>query len=189
VLEKLLGGWYNSSIFQWNSGLPFFVSQGVNAWGDGLILAPNSQAVPVTAGGLPSTGVNTGIVGSNGIGTTANPANKGTGKDMFADPAAAYSQFRRLLIATDNRTGKGEPMRGLGYWNLDTSIGKDTSLTERLKMRMSFDFFNVFNHPNFLTPTASIPGKTSFGVITGTNTLPDRTNSARWIQFGMRFDF
>ena len=39
------------------------------------------------------------------------------------------------------------------------------------------------------TPGANITGQSSFGVITSTQTLPDRTNSARWIQFGMRFDF
>ena len=190
VMEKIFGGWYNSSIFQYNSGLPFFVSQGVNAWGDGLILAPATQAVPI--GALPTTGLHDGVSGSNNIATNANPTNSpnpGTGKDIFADPVTAYNNFRRILLATDNRTGKGNPMRGIGYWNLDTSLGKDTLLTERLKMRFSFDFFNVFNHPNFSTPAASITGQTSFGVITSTNTLPDRTNSARWIQFGMQLNF
>lgn len=195
VLDKIFGGWYNSSIFQWDSALPFFVSQGVNAWGGGLILAPTSNAVTVN-GSLPGTGVNNGVTGSNSIGTTANPnppagTPAGTGKDIFADPAAAYAMFRRLLIGTDTRTGKGQPMRGIGYWNLDTTLGKDTSLTERVKMRFSFDFFNIFNHPNFTTPTTntSITGQPSFGVITSTQTLPDRTNSARWIQFGMQVIF
>jgi len=56
-------------------------------------------------------------------------------------------------------------------------------------MRLSFDFFNVFNHHNFLTPGASITSTQGFGVITSTNTLPDRTNSARWIQLGVQFNF
>ena len=195
VLDKIFGGWYNSSIFQRNSGLPFFVTQGQNVWGGGLQgLPPSTQAVPVNPGMLPETGVNNGITGSNGTGTTANPnpppgTPAGTGKDIFADPAAAYNMFRYVLIATDGRTGKAHPMRGIGYWNLDTSLGKDTSFTERVKMRFAVDFFNIFNHPNFATPTANIASPASFGVITSTLTLPDRTNSARWIQFGMQFNF
>jgi hypothetical protein len=187
-LDKIFGGWYNSGIVQWDSGLPLFVSQGVNAWGGGLQLAPSSQAVPVSFGSLPSTGLNNGVTGSGGIGTTAAPP-KGTGKDIFSDPAAAYNGFRRILLASDTRTGRGQPMRGLGFWNLDTTLGKSTQITERIGLKLSFDFFNIFNHPNFLTPAPSITNQGGFGVITGTNTLPNRTNSARWIEFGARIEF
>ena len=189
ILEKLFGGWFNSGILQWDTGLPLYVSQGVNAWGGGLQLAPSSNAVPMTFGTLPSTGLNNGVTGFGGIGTTANPATKGTGKDIFSDPYTAYNDFRRILLATDTRTGKGQPMRGLGFWNLDTTLGKTTQITERVNFRFSFDFFNVFNHANFQTPSPSITNQGGFGVITGTNTLPNRTNSARWIEFGARIEF
>jgi len=190
-LEKVFGGWYNSGIVQWDSGLPLYVSQGANAWGGGLILAPSSNANPVIMGTLPSTGLNNNVAGSNNIGVTGNPATKGTGKNIFNTPDAAYTMFRRILLSTDTRTGKGQPMRGLGFWNLDTTIGKNTQITERVAFKTTFDFFNVFNHPNFLTPGPSITSQANFGVITSTFTTPpsNRTNSARWIEFGARIEF
>ena len=183
-LEHIFGGWFNSGIVSYATGLPLFVSQGVNAFGGGLTLAPNTTAPPVVLGTLPGTGLNSNTAGSNGTGTSTT-----TKKNIFADPAGAYTQFRRYLLSVDQRSGRGQPMRGLGFWNVDTTVGKDTSITERIKFRFTFDFFNVFNHPNFNTPSPSITNQGGFGVISSTNTLSNRNNSARWIEFGARIEF
>lgn len=188
-LDKVFGGWFNSGIISWASGLPLYVSQGVNAFGGGLLLAPATTAPPITSGALPSTGLNNGVAGSNNTGVTGDPSKGGTGKNIFSDPNAAYQDFRRFLLASDNRTGRGQAMYGLGFWNFDTTVGKTTAITERVNFRFSFDFFNVFNHANFNTPAPNILSQPGFGVITSSNTLPNRTNSARWIEFGARIEF
>jgi hypothetical protein len=41
---------------------------------------------------------------------------------------------------------------GPHYRNFDLSLTKDTQLTERVDMKLTADFFNVFNHPNFANP-------------------------------------
>jgi len=41
---------------------------------------------------------------------------------------------------------------GPGYRNFDFSLSKETPITERVKVRVAFDFFNIFNHPNFANP-------------------------------------
>jgi hypothetical protein len=41
---------------------------------------------------------------------------------------------------------------GPHYRNFDFSLAKETMLTERLKLRLAADFFNIFNHPNFANP-------------------------------------
>lgn len=41
---------------------------------------------------------------------------------------------------------------GPSYKNLDLSLVKENKLTERMKMQLRVDLFNVFNHPNFANP-------------------------------------
>ncbi len=62
-------------------------------------------------------------------------------------------------------------------------------ITERVKIEFSFDFFNVFNHVNFSTPTLTLNNPAAFGVYTGQAALPNRLDGARGIQAGMRFSF
>jgi hypothetical protein len=41
---------------------------------------------------------------------------------------------------------------GPAYRQLDFSIFKNTNITERLKMELRFEAYNLFNHPNFANP-------------------------------------
>ena len=39
-----------------------------------------------------------------------------------------------------------------GYSNVDFSVFKDTNITEKLKLQLRAEVFNIFNHPNFSNP-------------------------------------
>src|ERR1044071_7348537 len=91
-----------------------------------------------------------------------------------------------VLLATDTRTGRGNPLNGLGLWNFDMSVGKETHFTERMRGIITFDFFNIFNHPNFRNPTLNLQSPASFGVMTRQFIPANRTNGARWIEIGLR---
>jgi len=41
---------------------------------------------------------------------------------------------------------------GPAFRQIDFSIFKKTSITERLKMELRFEAYNLFNHPNFASP-------------------------------------
>jgi hypothetical protein len=41
---------------------------------------------------------------------------------------------------------------GPPFRQLDFSISKNTNITERLKLELRFEFYNLFNHPNFANP-------------------------------------
>jgi hypothetical protein len=69
------------------------------------------------------------------------------------------------------------------------SIGKSTKITEKLKVQFSADFFNLFNHPNFLDPSFDTTQPSTFGVINTQLVPADRIQGSRWIQLGLRFDF
>jgi len=64
-------------------------------------------------------------------------------------------------------------------WNEDLSIFKYFDITEKMKMRFTADFFNVFNHPNNLLPNAT----------TGLQDLSQQTNAPRIIQFSLRLEW
>ena len=47
-------------------------------------------------------------------------------------------------------------LRGPGYHNVDFSIFKNTDITEKLRLQLRAEIFNIFNHPNFSNPL--LPG-------------------------------
>jgi hypothetical protein len=134
-------------------------------------------------------GVHHGVTGSNGVGTNSDPKTGGSGINYFGDPSAALKDFRPILLSTDTSTGRSRPLRGFWFKNLDLRIGKVTSITEKLKVEYSFDFFNAFNHPTFLDPILDTTNLANFGVV-NTQLIPaNRNTGSRWIQFGLRVDF
>jgi len=73
--------------------------------------------------------------------------------------------------------------------NFDASVLKDTSITERAKLQLRFEFYNLFNHAQFGQPGNSIASPGTFGLSTSTLTRPDGTTSARQIQVAGKFIF
>ncbi|MGA7241275.1 MAG: hypothetical protein WBY44_36675 [Bryobacteraceae bacterium] len=196
VVNKIIGGWYTSGIFAKWSGLPVKVTEGSNIWGGGTnAIAATEYMIPT--GPLPTTGLTHHVSNtsscSNSIfsGTVGSAVGGSSGSNMnlFANPGAAFCDVNYVQLSTDGRTGSANPMRGLPFWNLDTRLGKTVGIYERWKVSFSADFFNLFNHENFANPSLSFASPATFGVITGTFTPPNRTNSARWIELGLRLDF
>lgn len=94
---------------------------------------------------------------------------------IVADPAlATYGTFRR------------NSLRGPGLVNLDLSLSKTTLITERLKLEIRGDFFNLFNHAEFANPDTN-PTSGTFGQITNTGVPGDARQ--RIIQLAARFSF
>ena len=67
--------------------------------------------------------------------------------NLFKNPDAATADFRYPLLSSDGGDRSGHPIRGLGLWNLDSRLGKETSFHERFKIEISDDFFNIFKSP------------------------------------------
>jgi hypothetical protein len=182
ALRRVIGGWYIGGIFTAQSGAPTTVVESGNAWGG----AP--QVSSVSAGAIPlepiadAGSVHTGVAGSSGIGTTGNPARGGSGLNLFGNPAAAFADFRPILLSVDGRNGLNT-LRGLSHWNLDLSISKKTSVTERVSTVFTCDLVNALNHVEFVDPALSLQAPTNFGVIT------TQFGTPRAIQLGLRLEF
>src|SRR5262249_50803006 len=146
-------------------------------WGGGSIFGFAVGQIPLVNPSSFDDGVHRNVSPASG------PGSASTGLNLFADPGAVFNEFRNVEISKDGRTGRANPLIGLGFWNLDMSLGKKTAITERLTMTFSADFFNIFNHPNFQDPTLNISAAPAFGVI-GSQLIPTNrdTAGARWIQ-------
>ncbi len=188
VLGRLLGGWAFAPIFTAQSGSPIRVttsSGNSGAFGEiysGSGRSDQEGAIlmgPWTAGN--SAHYNVAV--SSGAGRTGNPATGGSGINMFEDPNAVYSQFRRMILGVDHSAGGSGQVRGFPTWNLDMTLSKDIPIAERVGAQLSFQFTNILNHFQPSNPTLNIDSNASFGVVTGA------ANTPRRMQFGLRIRF
>ena len=187
VLGQIINGWGFAPLFTAQSGPPLGVSlssfcQSFGEMNCSYLNQSYEQAVPTvpyTGGNTAHYNVNsTGVAGQNG-----NASRGGTGVNMFADPSAVYSGFRRLILGVDSRTSGAGPLRGFPVWNLDMAVNKDIRFRERFGATLSFQFVNVLNHFQPANPGLNIDNPGAFGVITGQAIPP------RQIEFGLRLFF
>lgn len=190
LMGHILGGWTFAPLFTAQSGSPLGVSQGsgVNsscqAFGEMNCSSggTNENAVliaPYTGGN--SAHENLVLTGTKGLNT--NPANKGSGINMFTNPDAVYAEFSRLVLGIDQNGGGAGPIRGLPTWNLDMTATKDIKFSERMGLMFSAQFTNVLNHFQPSTPGLNLDSPNSWGYING------QSNTPRQMEFGLRFHF
>jgi hypothetical protein len=58
---------------------------------------------------------------------------------------------------------------------------------EHYNVQLRADAFNLFNHPNFGTPNATISNASSAGTVTGVSSTP--SYEARTVEFAVKFNF
>ena len=148
-----LGGWVWSGIFTASTGDPLVLLAGTdrsktNLGGDRVdFIGTASQygGVPASSARTPCTGTQTCVPWLD--------------KTVFATPA----------VGTFGNVGKNS-FRGPAHWNMDMALIKNFNpLTahENLGVQLRGDFFDLFNHPQFADPTATLSSP-NFGQIRGT---------------------
>jgi hypothetical protein len=140
-MRAVFGGWIFSENFVARSGLPYTVTDGTTSISNATT---NGQQplVPAEALGPAQQGCKTGYSQCfNSAEFTGL-----TGLGFF--PSQMRNQYR-----------------GPGFFNSDFSFGKNFNLTERFKLNIGANLYNIFNHPNFQNPdrtwtssTCSTPG-------------------------------
>jgi hypothetical protein len=174
VVNQIFGGWTINSIYTFMTGEPFSVRSGVftaNAshQSRAVILTPIEPALvqlPGVAG--PSVFPNANAF------ALPEPGQNGAGRNTLTAPH---------------------------YWNLDLGFIKTFQLTERFKMQFRMEMFNALNHPNFDNPVSASVGSPSIQsslfaqsccatvAPPSTQTIVQTGESARVIQFAMKFQF
>ena len=136
----------------------------------------------INTGGDIKVGVNEGVAGSNGIGTSGNPATGGSGVNIFSNPEQVFRQFRPIAISEDTRAGRGT-LYGLPRWNVDMSIGKRLQIVRNVRGVVTADVLNLFNTIQYSNPGLNLTSPTTFGVVTS------QGNQPRAVQIGLRLEF
>ncbi len=168
LMHAALGGWYVSGITTFQSGTPFTVMDSSAASAFGLLGTGTPTTPDLILGVDPMT-----------QGGVESRLNNYVNINAFA-PAP--------MIGPDGSTGFGNlgrnTFRGPFEQNWDFSAGKIFAVTERQRLRITADFFNLFNHPNFANPAfLDIESPSNFGQITSTVGTP------RLVQFSAKYSF
>ena len=157
--NRVAGGWTLSAIATLQSGFPFTPQLGFNPSNDGDTRNPVRPSWNPAFQGAVTTGNPNQYFNPNAFLVPANGTYGNVGRDTLIGPGSAAADFSAL---------------------------KNTALTDRIRLQIRGEFFNILNHANFGTPNTIVfssatagPSPTA-GVITATST------PSRQIQFGAK---
>jgi hypothetical protein len=169
IMREALASWMITGTGRYQGG-NFNTVSGTDE--DGVASRANYCGFPVLYGKAPYTWF-----------YTANPANSpmsdGAGKTNFSAPTIhPPSYYYNNLGVTppcngNYTTGEGNApvgnVHGPSFVDFDVSLRKTFELSERYRLTINLDSFNIVNHPNFGTPALNVnsnvtPGGTSASV-------------------------
>jgi hypothetical protein len=191
--DRVVGGWYVSTILSYHSGTP------TEVYGD-----CNGTAGAVLFGGCNVTGAGARVNIVPGVRQT-NASNFSPTTEPFWNPAAFTPATNCASSATTcafGNEGRSLPLaRSFGGKNEDFTIGKKTRLIgEKATVDFQASFFNLFNRHIYSTPSnvfgpslqtpfiaagqpgCSGPTACGFGAVTG-------SSGPRIIQFGLKISY
>jgi hypothetical protein len=156
-MNALAGGWEISAIITFQSGFPFSV------------LANQDFSNTDSANPRPDR--------------VCNGAGPQTISEWFDVNCFTTDALAQALANGTPRFGNSgrNILIGPAMQEWDVSAIKRNPITERVNLEFRAEFFNLFNHPNFGTPGATI-GTDTAGQITS-------AGSPRDIQFGLKLSF
>lgn len=154
IADAILGGWRLS---------------GVHTFGSGLAFTPTVANAPLLND--PDFGqVRADVVGNPNV---SNPnANQWFNVAAFSEPQQPFRQG----------TAGRNSLRGPKLWESDLSVSKNLLLSERYKLELRADAFNVFNHVNLANPASQIDSS-------GAGQITSIQVPMRQMQFGLHFGF
>jgi len=107
--------------------------------------------------------------------------NQGTSRTALTSGGVfASGQFTVPAIGTNGNEKPGQ-FRDRPFIETDLTVYKNNTITERVNFQIRFEFFNLFNHPNFLTIQNDL-SQANFG-LANSQSLP------RWWQIGGKLYF
>jgi hypothetical protein len=201
ALGYAVNGWQVSGSVFWHSGVPFSVlSTPYSAYGSGIVQGAGPRFASVVPGvpayehhAIPGI-TQPGTIQWLNPGAFVSTVDPNTGACLGGD-SPQTCQF--------GNSGRNA-FRGPQFFWSDFYLTKWFPLSERVRVRIEAQFFNVFNHPNFGLPSmvlAGIPGKPAtqigFGALTYATAPPTGLlgvglggdSSPRMIAFHARLEF
>jgi hypothetical protein len=172
LLDELFGGWQGSGTLVVQSGQPFTVTMKTN----------NSYAQ----------------AGSWFPNVVGNPHLSSRGSQHGTNQWFNESAYAAPTPGTFGNSGRNS-LNGPGLTNVNFSLGKIFAVWEQVHLQIRADASNIFNHPSFQLPSASLAvcsAANSTGtcsaagaIQTGTSTIRSTTIGGRTMQLGARLSF
>lgn len=182
AIDKIFGGWEISGIAQWNTGAPVSIVDPRGTFNTGGRSARQTANSSLTGDQIRAL---RGIFEANGNIYWIDPSILGpTGA-----PSAGFGQtpFSNQVFFNNNPGETGSLPRtifdGPSYFNINAALLKNISFSEKMRVQLRMEAFNVLNNVNFtnITQNTSI-NATNFGQIT-------TATASRTVQFAARFEF
>ncbi|HEV2488964.1 MAG TPA: carboxypeptidase regulatory-like domain-containing protein [Candidatus Acidoferrales bacterium] len=168
---KVVNGWQVSGILTYQTGFPIRIQSGDDTeltTSDGDFEVVGQPQITGKVQFLNPHNTPT-ITCSNG--TTRPAGNYQFNPCSFADSAlGTFGNSPRALCC------------GPGISQTDISIAKKTAISEKVNTEFVAQFFNTFNHTQFLTPDGNFSHTATFGTVTS-------ARDPRVLQFGLKFLF
>jgi hypothetical protein len=160
LTDEIIGGWETTGIVRWTSGFPFIMDNGAYYPTNWDIEGWASQVSKISS----------------------HAASRGSLTQRFADPAAVFAAFDHAL---PGESGTRNPLRGDGYFSWDTGLDKEFHITERTKLQLRWEMFNITNSVRFDSHSisATLDNANNFGEATVLLT------NKRLAQFSARVEF
>lgn len=154
LTELALGGWGFAGTFFAHSGVPYtvgtFEPQIANLGGGGGPIA-EFLGGPIGAG-CDNPGSNYAVSPTHCLQATQFAAAGPGGQNVWSNVARNY-------------------FRAPSYFDTDFTLMKNFTMSERLKLQLGANMYNVLNHPNFFTPINNVANP-AFGVLFATAAQP-----------------
>src|SRR5580700_6539358 len=182
LMGRALGGWSFASVFTAGTGSPIELLTSTGAGqeygaADNINYFGNENDVQIA----PI---------AHGHAYYNNPSG-GLPVNMFKEGVSAVNDFRNPILGLDNKDGGNGNIFGLPYWNMDFSVRKNVMVTEGISLELQGVFANVFNHNQWLDPSATgttgLFGPSLFGALPGSS--QGQLGGDRQIEVGFRVRF
>ena len=156
-LRQALGNWEISGINQYQSGGPFSVRDGNDIAGVG------------------------GGSGTQFLSLVGDPDIERT---PFTESAVWFNKaaFARPTTGTFSDTQPKNLLYNPSFWSWDMGLRKNFMMTERQRLQIRWEVFNVVNHPNWGGANSN-PTSGTFGLVTG------KSGDRRIMQLALKYIF
>jgi hypothetical protein len=183
AISQVVSRWRIGGIFSIRTSVPTTARITVRQPGF-LLSATRPNLVPGQSNN-PNEGTSIGCKNPDGS-TFIEPGRKIEGPALFFDPCV----FTVPTPGTVGNLGRAT-LTGPNTVNVDVSLQRDFPLGGDRRLQFRAEFFNVFNHTNFRTPTANsmqiFTGSGRFNP--GVGRFVNTATTSRQIQFALRLSF
>jgi hypothetical protein len=175
LTKGALGGWEASGVLTLQSGTPFTVVD--PAGGSAYALSsPNLATATFGSGFSCGNALSSGSITSR-LANWVNPSAYQT--DAFAALSTGGNSDATVYGNSPRNCIIGPPQK-----NVDFTLGKAFKLGEGQNLRFRADFFNLFNHPSFASPSAAVVSAAG-----GSAPITSVVGTPRLIQFSLKYSF